>query len=92
METCVVGVNVSDVEQKTPLHTAAKIGNHDHAHFLLLAGASVHATTAKGKTPLHQATSPKIVRLLLDSGANPFRLNKNVVLVESKSSSGFIFF
>ena len=69
---CNSDLNCRDIEGKTPLHTAVKVGNFDHVDCLLSAGALVHATTTKGKTPLHQATSSAVARRLLEDGANPF--------------------
>jgi ankyrin repeat protein len=60
----------------TALHFAALSGNPDVVRRLLAAGASVDALDIRGMTPLMLAVSTdrpdaRIVRLLLDAGANP---------------------
>ena len=79
-ESCILhhlNLEAKDTEGKTPLHAAAKLGNVDRVDALLKAGAFVHTQTDKGKTPLHIATTPKVVKVLLETGADPFRKDEN---------------
>ena len=64
---------MGDCEERTPLHRAVKYGDEKIVEFLLESGANQnHQSTRSGKTPLHRATTPKIVRILLNYGADPF--------------------
>jgi ankyrin repeat protein len=64
----------------TPLHCAAFWGRYEIAKQLLDAGAKIEAATDRGTTPLHEAvdlSNVRLVRLLLEHGANPNRRDKN---------------
>jgi len=69
--------NTRDVKSHTPLHYAAGEPSVASVRMLLEAGAAVNARDARGFTPLHVAAghdfpgSRRIVRLLLDAGADP---------------------
>ncbi|MXW18369.1 MAG: hypothetical protein F4123_08540 [Gemmatimonadetes bacterium] len=55
----------------TPLHVAAASGHASVVATLITAGADVHARDREdGPTPLHDATTPEIVALLLEAGAD----------------------
>lgn len=57
----------------TPLHLAARGGQHDAALTLIQRGASVSAKTKNSLTPLHMASQgdhTDCVQLLLASGAD----------------------
>ena len=55
----------------TCLHTAARRGNFRAAELLIKAGVDVNALGDMRYTPLHWATTPAIVELLLSNGADP---------------------
>jgi hypothetical protein len=58
-------------EGETPeIHKAASNGNLQQVKQLLEAGVDPNRLDSSGRTPLHQASSPAIVRLLIDAGAN----------------------
>ena len=60
-----------DCEKRTPLHRAVRYGNEKIVEFLLENGANPnHKSSRSGKTPLHRATTPKMVRILLNYGAD----------------------
>lgn len=66
-------VNMTDSEQRTPLHFASGTGHAEIASALIDAGANVSATDNQGNTPLHYAAGygrPALVELLLDAGAD----------------------
>ena len=64
-------VDEGDCENRTPLHRAVKYGNEKIVEFLLECGANPnHKSSRSGKTPLHRATTPKIVRILLNYRAD----------------------
>ena len=64
-------VDEGDCENRTPLHRAVKYGNEKIVEFLLECGADPnHKSSRSGKTPLHRATTPKIVRILLNYRAD----------------------
>jgi ankyrin repeat protein len=63
---------VTNTDGGSPLHWAA--GRVDCAKVLIEAGASVHALTKWGNTPLHEAVGAvdeEVCRLMLDVGADP---------------------
>jgi ankyrin repeat protein len=62
----------------TPLMAAARIGFEDAAEWLLSVGAKIDGTNRQGETPLIIAVQLRqipIIRLLLDHGANPDRVD-----------------
>ena len=59
------------MENRTPLHRAVKYGNEKIVSLLLENDAEPNHPSASGKTPLHRATTPKNVQVLLSYGANP---------------------
>jgi ankyrin repeat protein len=66
--------NVGDAKGETPLIIAAEIGFEEAARQLILRGAKVDATNRRGETALAvavQQRQPRMVELLLKSGANP---------------------
>ena len=64
-------VDEGDCGNRTPLHRAVKYGNEKIVEFLLECGADPnHKSSRSGKTPLHRATTPKIVRILLNYRAD----------------------
>ena len=69
-------VDAKDNRGYTPLHIVAKSGNSDIMTMLLENGANHNSTSSEEffkKTPLHRARSKRIVQILLDYGASPFR-------------------
>ena len=65
-------LDAGDCENRTPLHRAVKYGNEKIVEFLLENGANPnHKSERSGKTPLHRATTPKIIRILLNYKADP---------------------
>ena len=81
-------VDIGDCEERTPLHRAVKYGDEKIVEFLLESGANPnHASTRSGKTPLHRATTPKIVRILLNYRADPFR--KSFKIGDKKGQSAY---
>lgn len=68
--------NLPGVGGDTPLIAAARIGFQDAAEWLIGLGAKVDAANKMGETPLIiavQQRNTRLVRLLLDHGANPDR-------------------
>jgi ankyrin repeat protein len=66
-------VNLTDSQQATPLHAAARYGRVDIARDLLARGASVNATDPVGGTPLHYAVESgrsEMTELLIAHGAS----------------------
>lgn len=66
--------NVADGKGETPLIIAAEIGFEEGAAQLIRRGAKVDATNRRGETALTiavQQRQPRLVELLLKSGANP---------------------
>ena len=55
---------------ETPLHLACVVAQRECAIELIQSGASLSARDADGRTPLHRAFDPAIVRALLDGGAD----------------------
>ena len=81
-------VDIGDCEERTPLHRAVKYGDEKIVEFLLESGANPnHASTRSGKTPLHRATTPKIVRILLNYRADPFM--KSFAIGDKKGQSAY---
>ncbi|CAG2138418.1 hypothetical protein LMG19282_01493 [Cupriavidus campinensis] len=54
----------------TPLHKAVRLSNADLVAALIKAGANVRAVDADGVTPLHYASTPQIVNILVQGGAD----------------------
>lgn len=72
-------VNVTDARGMTPLHIATAKGHYHMTRKLLSWGAGVNAADNSGNTPLHhgiQGMGKKVVRVLLERGANPHLRNK----------------
>jgi len=65
------------IEGQSALHVAAKRGLEGEIHMLIDAGADVNLRTDEGNTPLHLASDPGVVLLLLDAKADPSLLNLN---------------
>jgi ankyrin repeat protein len=68
--------NLSGVGGDTPLIAAARIGFQDAAEWLIGLGAKVDGPNKMGETPLIvavQQRNTRLVRLLLEHGANPDR-------------------
>ena len=77
-----VDVNLKRSDGWTPLHLAAMNGEKDVTEFLISKGADINAKADNGDTPLHLAISHKpikteVVKLLVESGANPYIINAN---------------
>jgi ankyrin repeat protein len=74
-------VNAKDSRGEAPLFWAVDSGQIETARFLIERGAEVNATNVFGSTPLitsaRATPSPKIVRLLLSSGAKANARNNN---------------
>ena len=69
-------VDAQDRRGYTPLHIVAKSGNPEIMIMLLESGAIHDVTSCKEffcKTPLHKARTSKIVQILLQYGANPYK-------------------
>lgn len=72
--------NTKDYRHFTPLHYAAKSGNEMKTQLILdnltpdeeMYYGELNAKGHRLKTPLHKARSPKVVKLLLDSGADEY--------------------
>src|SRR5260221_14763981 len=64
-------INARDDLKQTPLHIAAHRGSGAIVQLLLDNGADVNATAINNLTPLHLASLPSIVKLLLDYRADP---------------------
>lgn len=77
-------IDARDMQGRTALHWAARNAQPDIVQLLLAKGADVNAMADAGWTPLHYAARatnympqvrtrfPKVVRLLLKAGADPF--------------------
>lgn len=65
-------ITAGDYRHFTPLHYAAKSGSENNTLLLLANGADPNAFGHRLKTPLHKARSPKVVKLLLHNGGNPY--------------------
>ena len=73
-------VNAKDYKHFTPLHYAAKSGSEINTKLILdnlsqdeeLYYDEINATGHRLKTALHKARSPKVVKLLLDYGADEY--------------------
>ena len=75
-------VAAADEAGFTALHLACQQGNHEIAEALLRAGAQVDVKDSWGNTPLWRATfafqgDTRLIRLLLDHGANPDLANNS---------------
>lgn len=67
-------LNIGDGQGDTPLIIAARIGFEDAAVWMIERRASVDLTNRRGETALIvavQQRQPRIVRMLLEAGANP---------------------
>ena len=62
--------DTKDMDGKSPLHVAAKIGNTGVAHALLVHDALVQTTDNFGVTPLHIAATNEVAMLFVRSGAH----------------------
>lgn len=65
-------VNSKNVNEETPLHVAARVGNREAAMLLIQNGALVTSTDANLRTPLHYAAKNghlEIVQILLDNNS-----------------------
>jgi len=82
------GVNLEDrtapdnaiLKDATPLHLACYYGSVDAAQKLAQFGVDLNAVDAFGMTPLHIAVirgHERLVRLLIQAGANTFKLDQN---------------
>jgi len=74
------GINAIDKYWQTPLHVAARYGNHLVAQLLVSGGAEKEARAMGYRTPLHVAAShgkSKVVRVLLRRGANKAAKDNN---------------
>ena len=80
-------VETKDYRGFTPLHIAAKAGNEVATYLLLEAGAQKDVVGDSGKTPLHRASSPKIVRMLLRANCERIVPQKQKLPTKSKLSS-----
>lgn len=75
-------VAAADDSGFTALHFACQQGNYEIAEALLTAGAPVNVKDSWGNTPLWRAVfayqdDPRLIRLLLDHGANPDLANNS---------------
>lgn len=57
-------------EEYSPLHTAAWGSQYEMTHLLLGYGADVNAVERTGKTPIFNAFDKRIIRLLIEFGAD----------------------
>ena len=65
-------ITTGDYRHFTPLHYAAKSGSENNTSLLLANGADPNAFGHRLKTPLHKARSPKVVKMLLHNGGDPY--------------------
>lgn len=70
-------VDLKNIDGKTALHLAASQNNASLMRLLLEKGAAVDDRDNLGNTPLHLTTSPEVVTVLLEAGANPDLPNKH---------------
>nr|XP_045587401.1 transient receptor potential cation channel subfamily A member 1-like [Procambarus clarkii] len=69
----VFDVNVTNKDNETPLHMAARAGSREACQMLFWKGAQVNAVDKNGKTALHIGAyhgHSSIIRLLIKNGAN----------------------
>jgi ankyrin repeat protein len=65
-------INDCDQDGNCPIHVAVLSSNDSIAKYLLEHGAAVNVQNCNGNTPLHLATTPSMIRILLEIGkANP---------------------
>jgi len=79
----------------TPLHLASKHNSLPIIKFLLSKGANINAQAIASITPLITASKLKIIRFLIDHGANPYVLTSSTVSVFdycADSKQGLILF
>ena len=62
--------NVVGEKGKTPLHLAAKNGHMDVVQLLIDGGADINKTDDEGRTPLAEAGYTRLIKILLDAGAD----------------------
>jgi ankyrin repeat protein len=76
-------VNIRNLSEDTPLHTACYKGELDVVKLLIEHGADVNARNVKGQTPLYTATLScsnddfTMLKVLIDAGANKSIKSKN---------------
>lgn len=75
-------IDATDASGMTALHFAAQQGNYEVAEALLKAGARIDIKDSWGNTPLWKGVfafqgDPRLIRLLLDHGANPDVVNNS---------------
>lgn len=59
----------------SPIHAATAWGHKELMHWLVAAGADVHARDADGDTPLHHCDKPEAAEYLITLGASPTMTN-----------------
>ncbi len=84
-------VNQKNVGGASALHIAARRGNSEICEILIENGADIDSSDNEGWTPLMRATlakKPDLVRMLIDQGADPKKMNSigETVIVNSASS------
>ena len=85
MLTCGIEIEARDNRGYTALHMAAKKGHEQNCKMLLEYGANPNVHGDKPKyyqTPLHQATTQKVVQHLLKYGADP-----NAIMMKSNDKA-----